>query len=85
MRRFRALSPSNANEDNLLVCFHCREGLGNFPIGFEINELVEVLDLQASVIVGDNVDDVDRLADGIHPFALLVDYRRVWCGKWMRK
>lgn len=60
-------APGNA----LLVGLRRRECLGYFQIGFGVGEFVELLDLQASIIVGNDVNDVDRLADGVYPVWVL--------------
>ena len=46
-------------------CF--RDGLEKVDVGFGVGELVELLDLQASVFVGDDIRDEDIFASHVYP------------------
>lgn len=40
--------------------------LNDFQIRFGVGELIDLFDLQAPIFVGDDVYDVDRLANGAY-------------------
>ena len=46
-------------------CF--RDGLEKVEVGFGVSELVELLDLQTSVFVGDDIRDEDIFASHVYP------------------
>ena len=51
----------------LLVSFSRRSSLGEVEIGFRVHETFEVLDLQASVFIGNDVNDENHFAIYLHP------------------
>ena len=61
--------------------FRLRYCLNNVLIGFGIGELVELLDLQDSRFVGNDMYDVDRLASRIYPERVLHLVGRLWVNK----
>lgn len=47
--------------------FGRRNSLNKVKVGFGVGELLDLLDLQAPVLVSNDLRDVDRFTDRLHP------------------
>ena len=60
-------SPNIPRTTILLVGFRRYNSLEKVKIGFRVDELLEVLDLQTSIFIGDDVEYDDHFTTRLHP------------------